>query len=94
MRMIDIFGDGECIFDAENLPDEIIVSSGKWRKTSQEEGKPSYSLVEPSQWYIDNVIEPGKANSIEQNEKMDKENRINRKMREMVIEELEKEGKQ
>ncbi len=90
-KMIDIFGDGECVFDKENLPDEFIAVSGKWRKANHGSGKPSYSMVEPSQWYIDNVIEPGKAKSIEQNDKIEKENRITQKMREMAIEALEKE---
>lgn len=88
-KMIDIFGDGECIFDRDNLPDEIIASSGKWKK--QETGKPNYKLVERSQWYIDNVIEPGKARSIKRQKEMEKENKITRKMREIAIRELEKE---
>lgn len=90
-KMIDIFGNGECIFDRENLPDEIIASSGKWKKTDQKSGKPSYLLIEPSQWYINNITEPGKVRSIEREKKMEKERKITQKMREMAIRELEKE---
>ncbi len=90
--MIDIFGNGECIFDKDNLPDEIIAVSGKWKKNKGKVGgKPSYSMVEQSQWYIDNVVALGIASKAEKKEKMDRDSQINRKMREMAIQELEKE---
>lgn len=91
MRMIDIFGDGEHIFDAENLPNEFTAKSGKWKKVEQKGGRPSYSLVEVSQEYIDNEIKPDKIRSAERKKRMEKEMRIVRKMREIAEREIEKE---
>ena len=91
-KMIDIFGNGECILDKKNLPDEIIAVSGKWKKNEIKAGdKPSYSMVEQSQWYIDNVVALGIASKAEKKEKMDRDSQISQKMREMAIEALEKE---
>ena len=91
-KMIDIFGNGECVFDKDNLPDEIIAVSGKWKKNEVKAGdKLSYSMVEQSQWYIDNVVALGIASKAEKKEKMDRDSKINQKMREMAIIELEKE---
>ena len=91
-KMIDIFGNGECIFDKDNLPDEIIAVSGKWKKNKIRTGdKPSYSMVEQSQWYIDNVVALGIASKAEKKETMDRDREINQKMRKIAIEALEKE---
>ncbi len=91
-KMIDIFGNGECILDKDNLPDEIIAVSGKWKKNKVKSGdKPSYSMVEQSQWYIDNVVAFGIASKADKKEKMDRDSEISQKMREMAIIELEKE---
>ncbi len=93
-KMIDIFGNGEYILDIENLPDEIIAVSGKWKKNKIRAGdKPSYSMVEQSQWYLDNVVALGIASKAEKKEKMDRNSQISQKMREMAIEALEKENK-
>ena len=93
-KMIDIFGNGEYILDIENLPDEIIAVSGKWKKNKIRVGdKPSYSMVEQSQWYLDNVVALGIASKAEKKEKMDRNSQISQKMREMAIEALEKENK-
>lgn len=49
-------------------------------------------LIEPSQWYIDNVLKPAQEQYKKAREQEKREEKIAQKMREMAERELKKEG--
>lgn len=49
-------------------------------------------LVEPSQWYKDNVQKPMQEQAQKRKKEMEKSQKIAEKMRDMAIKELEKDG--
>lgn len=50
------------------------------------------SLIEPSQWYIDNVLKPAQEQYKKARDQEKREEKIAQKMREIAMKELEKEA--
>ena len=70
-----------------------VDKEGKKVQRGFRNGVKETSLVEPSQWYIDNVMKPDQVKNAEREEKMERERKIARKMREIAERELENEEK-
>lgn len=89
---VDIFGDGECVVDEGNFPDEIIVKSGRWKKQNQHGKIAGYTLIEPSKWFQDNLKSVQKQIK-DFDKQIEEEQKVQDKIREIAERELENEKK-
>jgi len=77
--------------EKEGIMEEFTDKEGKKRRRLFDNGLEETILVEPSQWYIDNVMKLDQVSSAERKKRMKKTEKIAQKLREMAEKELEKE---
>lgn len=77
----------------EIISQKIIndIDGKKLKRIIRGKKNPDEILLEPSQHYIDTVLVPLQQEGLIAKEKIDREQKIGKKMRDMAIKELEKE---
>lgn len=73
--------------------EEFEDREGKKRKIIFQNKIEEISLIEPSEWYIKNILKPLQKQNAKVAKLIEKEEKIQQKLREMAEKELEKEEK-
>lgn len=71
--------------------EEFEDREGKKRRIIFQNGIGEISLIEPSEWYIKNILKPLQKQNAKVAKQIEKEEKIQQKLREMAEKELEKE---
>jgi len=70
-----------------------MTKKGKIKEKGFQNGLKSIQIIEPSQWYEDNVMKPHRVIAQKERDYEEKQLKVARKMKEMAEKEIEKERK-